>query len=234
MTTYNLNIHHDEDAENPLTSWEGQPLIFVKSDGYIEAYNNGQEEKGTFYLPDLNRQQCLDNWQELTGQKSITNFLRENQHYGGEPLQDVLNYYLDQQLQYNCTLSEKLELIHEVYSAMNLHTLSATTTRYSQGDHAELLVVLTPEWMNGAGEIEDINATMQSYVDLHGAWAWGDCYGYTITKPVTCECCDNTDDEEIASCWGFYGSDHTKSGLLDNAKSNLEEGDVLLLEGEPV
>lgn len=37
----------------------------------------------------------------------------------------------------------------------------------------------------------------------------GDVYGFTVT--------DNETGEEIDSCWGFFGSDHEATGLLEHA-----------------
>lgn len=42
----------------------------------------------------------------------------------------------------------------------------------------------------------------------------GDVYGYLI---------ENTSGEESGGCWGFYGYDHEKSGLIESAKGEIKE-----------
>ena len=98
---------------------------------------------------------------------------------------------------------------------------------------------------------------LTSQKELYGAWAWGDVYGYVIEtcvnadEPAACANCANTlndgsdvcdqcggdfeapepEYEEIpdGSCWGYYGSDHAKSGLEESA---LEAADCYLAKQE--
>lgn len=44
-------------------------------------------------------------------------------------------------------------------------------------------------------------------------WCLGDVYGYVV---------EDADEEDVDSCWGFYGDEHEKSGLLESAKSNID------------
>ena len=49
----------------------------------------------------------------------------------------------------------------------------------------------------------------EANVELYNDYLSGSVYGYSIEKAGD-------------SCWGFYGYDHEKSGLLDNAKSEID------------
>jgi hypothetical protein len=49
----------------------------------------------------------------------------------------------------------------------------------------------------------------------------GEVYGFSLVKVTECNHCGSNTEEEIHSCWGFYGSDHEKSGLLDDARPYL-------------
>jgi hypothetical protein len=50
----------------------------------------------------------------------------------------------------------------------------------------------------------------QGEIDVYLAWANGEVYGYRIT--------DDETDEELDSCWGFYGYEFCK----EEAKSMIE------------
>jgi hypothetical protein len=58
--------------------------------------------------------------------------------------------------------------------------------------------------------IEKIKTYLKGEVETYDDYLTGAVYGYTISK----------DDEEIedGSCWGYFGYDHEKSGLLETAK----------------
>ena len=57
---------------------------------------------------------------------------------------------------------------------------------------------------------------MDATIELYSAWAWGDVYGVS-------EIVDEQGNElEDGSCWGFYGTDHEKTGLLEHAKSVID------------
>lgn len=50
-------------------------------------------------------------------------------------------------------------------------------------------------------------------VETYGAYLNGDVYGYVII---------NASNEETDSCWGYYGCDHEKSGLMEAAKEIID------------
>ena len=55
---------------------------------------------------------------------------------------------------------------------------------------------LVKEWLEG-----DVN--------VYDQYLTGEVYGYNV--PIVEE-----------SCWGYFGYDHDKSGLIDDAKSNID------------
>ena len=58
---------------------------------------------------------------------------------------------------------------------------------------------------------------LKSEVESYDQFLRGEVYGFTRFKKVTCGDCGHTEEEDDDSCWGFYGSDHEASGLLDSA-----------------
>ena len=222
---YTISIELDDNAFNPFTDGDCNPLVFVLNDGRLSYYENGEEYTSTYYAPGLTRGEARQHWQEFTEFKSVKTFMREETPYTNYPLEEVLNHYIDEQFHYNCTESEKLELLNKVFTAKGYPCKLSSSQGYSQGDYAEVLVVLTPEWfeLTGCNPDDDHEPTLQSTIDLYGYWAWGDVYGYVITKPNECEHCHHDEPEEVDPCWGFYGDDHEKSGLLDQARSFIDE-----------
>jgi hypothetical protein len=69
--------------------------------------------------------------------------------------------------------------------------------------------------------IEKILSYLKSEVKIYDNYLTGEIYGYEIE---TLE----------KSCWGFYGSDHEKSGLLEMAKNAIDchINEKLKIEGE--
>lgn len=66
---------------------------------------------------------------------------------------------------------------------------------------------------------------MEHEVEIYDDYLRGDVYGYTLTKKVIeqeiCPHCGEViseyeEEEEVDSCWGFYGDVLEENGLLDN------------------
>lgn len=53
----------------------------------------------------------------------------------------------------------------------------------------------------------------ENNVKLYNDYLSGAVYGF---------CVENTDGKTIDNCWGFYGYDHKKSGLLEYAESTID------------
>lgn len=133
--------------------------------------------------------------------------------------------------------SHFLEHLASLYELLGIPAHVGTSTGYSQGDQVEVLVVATPEAQEEFGNTDPKPDDLESQVELYGAWAWGDVYGYVIEK---WEASDPDDPDldpdfdegewvEQDSCWGYYGSDFDKSGLADAACEALPD-DVFMKE----
>lgn len=59
-----------------------------------------------------------------------------------------------------------------------------------------------------------IEGYLAGEVSTYDEYLIGNVYGFISYK----------DGEEVDSCWGFYGDEHEKSGLLENAGVNSMEG----------
>lgn len=115
---------------------------------------------------------------------------------------------------------DRLSALQSIYQAIGWQALCTSSTGYSQGDYAELLLVATPAFVKSTGAPALKNAAywredMKAAAELYGAWAWGNVYGYVIDQ----------DGETLDSCWGYYGTDFEANGLADSA---MNAADCLL------
>lgn len=65
-------------------------------------------------------------------------------------------------------------------------------------------------------EVDRARAAMQAEVEVYNQFLTGDVYGFVIEKFHKCDECGNEEWESVDSCWGFYGFDVEKSGMLDH------------------
>jgi hypothetical protein len=54
---------------------------------------------------------------------------------------------------------------------------------------------------------------LRAEIETYDNYLTGAVYGYIVT---------DEEGEEVDSCWGYYGYDHEKSGLMDSAKSSID------------
>jgi hypothetical protein len=61
---------------------------------------------------------------------------------------------------------------------------------------------------------------MKTEIETYSHWCNGDCYGFRLLKVSECDKCNQVEDKEIDSCYGFLGYDHDKNGLYDAVIEN--------------
>lgn len=61
---------------------------------------------------------------------------------------------------------------------------------------------------------KDFEKMIKDEIETYNHYVNGEIYGFTLIDEIT--------GEEIGSCWGYYGSDHEKSGLMETAKSEID------------
>ena len=225
---HTISIELDDNATNPLTDWDHCALVVTTNDNtHTTYYNTDQRYNHTPDVPDLTQDQA---------RKLIPDLMREDGYtsckqwltdycfttYNWASITDWLN---DDYIPSYINDGDKLERIAFIFQAVGFQTLNTSSQGYSQGDYVEILVVADEDYykLSGNNPEDDQTETLQGVADTYGAWAWGDVYGYVITKPNECPHCQHDEPEEVDSCWGFYGDDHEKSGLLDQARSFIDE-----------
>jgi hypothetical protein len=227
---YKIKIAQDEGSENPFEAWDCEPPLLTfygGRHGSAKAYNDAPESWGDILrlMPDSIFQR---------GQR--VSFIREHLNVSLREFAEISRDYshfkdaIAQALEEQCGASpsgwgsacEWFEMAESLLKYAGIPCLYEQSNGYSQGDSTLCLVVLTPEWYEKTGAPkENAQKECQGAIELYSAWAWGDVYGVSeITAPRP----DDEDGEEIedGSCWGFYGSNHEKSGLMEHATSTID------------
>ncbi len=69
---------------------------------------------------------------------------------------------------------------------------------------------------------------LESEIKTYDQYLLGDVWGFRKYQLVKCDKCGSCVEEDLDSCWGFYGDDHKASGLLESARiEDLSQWEVL-------
>lgn len=228
---YTATIATDTDAENPWTSWDCEPPIMVFSPdrfhGRLEDYKTGLSLKTVFDLLPL--ELFGDHGKILSALDLTVSDVADVNSWDDEYKPDDDDAKTWREAIRDCLPAspeywgEAVEYFDAAESLCKMAGIACENTQsngYSQGDSALVFSAALPEWTEKVGCGPDhVSAAVKGAAELWGAWAWGDVYGImSIARP---------DGEEAndGSCWGFYGSDHKKSGLLEAAE-NFVSADI--------
>lgn len=211
---YKIKVVRDDIPENPFEAWDGLPPT------YVSYGRNGTRSYGglDLYPPELTRDQLKANRKEILRQTSCRNLLHLIDDYAfhsRNSYQDAVDAVNDAIGQYveSLTVMDKMSLLTLLYAMAGIVSLNSSVSGYSQGDYTDVFVVASPEWIEKTGAVVEKPEDLQPTVDLYGHWAFGDVYGFVVKDP---------DGMEVDSCWGFYGFDHSKSGLESEAKAAID------------
>lgn len=209
---YRIDIYRDDNAENPWENWDGCVPMIV--DGGRSFRSHDYEGAGAAFYPSATMYRRhkkallevfgIDPNEEYCGQKATPD---ETFDAFEEAVADALRE----------NDFDKLEAVADI---IGLPCLNTSSNGYCQGDHVKILAVWPKEWADRnrpKATPDEIQAELKGAVDLFGAWAWNDVFGYVVTDTVT--------DDEVGSCWSFYGTDHKKSGLLEQAMDEAKRAE---------
>ena len=224
---YKIEIATDDSPENPFESWDCEPPLLTYyggRHGYVKTYQNAPSSWWDILrlLPDSvwTRVGRVAFYREFIAPLgvSVRDYVEERQRVGDV---DAVAEYLCENLGAEPTgwgsAVDWFEMAESLLKFAGIACLNTESTGYSQGDSTLVLAIATPAWLRLTGvSAENAPSQLEGAVDLYSAWAWGDVYGIaSITSP---------DGEELdhGSVWGFYGSDHEESGLLESARDSIE------------
>jgi hypothetical protein len=87
-------------------------------------------------------------------------------------------------------------------------------------------------WIFIANDVEEslaelfedrLTEIIKADVEVYDQYLQGDTYGYQLIEKVPCETCSHVEERVVDSCWGFYGHDIRKNGILDNLDKDVRE-----------
>lgn len=224
---YNIQIIQDSYACNPMGDDSNWPMITIYN-RQVTSYGNIPNPIECFTDNQLVRHQkrICDIIGDIgnifgrlgTSYDAMREYIADYKGPGisnGELIRDCLAEWLGA-----CDSSADMQVWSELYDLAGIPNLNTCSTGYSQGDYMDILVIGTWEAAESFGWTRKqwrntSQADMQGQVDAYGAWVWGDCYGYNVTD-------SDGNDIDDGSCWGFIGSDHKASGLLEYAESAID------------
>jgi hypothetical protein len=205
---YTIRAVYDWDARNPFEEFDSEPPILADTDGRLVSYGLDAS------LPDLSREEIKANAHEIAMALGSTTLLRGVRdffpHNDGV---DAVNDALGEKFvgEYKRT---QLEMIEQAWRWKGCETFSGARNGYVQRAWCTVLAVATPEWVEKVGAPkESLEDQLKAAADLYAAWAFGDCYEWIV---------EDEDGEEVASCCGYYGSDHEESGLAEAAREAID------------
>lgn len=222
---YTVTVVQDESPENPFTAWDCEPPLLVYSLGHrgnLTSYNGAPESIADFarLLPDsfFARGSRVALIREYLPDVSLRDFAERKSEWGYTDKETCVEIFSEEYSRPSGWRSacEWFELAKSLLTKAGIPCHHTQSNGYSQGDSVLLLAIALPEWCKTTG-VDPANGkeVCESACELYGAWAWGDVYGIAeITDPEGCELRDGR-------VWGFYGSDHEKSGLLESARESI-------------
>lgn len=227
IDSYTVNIAYDQSAENPFESWDCEPPLLAYYDSGkhgFKAYNDAPStwREILWLLPDSiferkNRVAFLRRFLPPISPREYVQALRDNDGSDFEAFIQLFNEQLGEKPHGWGSASEWLDTAAAILEYGGIPCHCTQSNGYCQGDSTLLLVIGLPAWVAKVGAPADsVPAQLKSACELHGQWQWGDVYG---VESITDE---NGEEIPHGSCWGFYGSDHEKSGLLDHARNAIE------------
>ena len=225
-----VNIFYDEFPTNPFEDWDYEPPLVSKIDrNHITIYS---EYGNPVDALKLTNKQILDNLNDIValfGYDNLDEFFDDNYDYEEQYSGSICD--IDSQTFNEFQFDDECDFIREYIAEQDFSVdeweawetlltvagvpcLNTTVTGYTQSSWADLFIWLPDEWYEKIGaEKKDAETALKATANLYKWWAFGDVYGYTI---------EDEDGEQIDSCWGFYGPDMDKNGLLDAVNNALE------------
>ena len=224
---YRLRVIHDSSPMNPFKEWDCEPPVI---------YSSGRDGGEDFSKGDI---------LSFIQKKATDGVVIRHQNKLAEILDINLQYFKD----YSFSKDDKISDIISAFKDAGIKELSQLcglfkiphlrhdSKGYSQGDWAEVLIVLTDDFFETTGcERKNSKEILKGTAGLFDAWAYGDTFGFVLEKKkeyvqipkdeFEVGNYDNKEEniewEEHDSCWGFFGRDIKTNGIKDHLPEGLK------------
>ena len=191
--TKRIQIYNDSDPQNPFTDYDTGVNAWVYSDRHMTEY-------GDIEIPELNRQQIIDNLSDIKALFETTSlkYIVEDYYCTNTDIEDCINDALHDHIT-NESGSDKLNALAAVLSMAGIKHLNTSGQGYCQGHYHDILLTVSADDVVEEHKEKLLKAVAEEY----RCWAYGDVHGYVIEEK--CQCCGNWNDSDV-SCWGFSGT----------------------------
>lgn len=200
QTRIEYTIEPDQDPLNPRTEWDNVGHMVC----WHSRYNLGDEQ------PSEDPTEYLDNLAGLDDIKAridtvIDHFWNRRDWYG---LETRLTNYLDKKRE--TALQDYIVLPLYLYDHSGITMrCSPFSCPWDSGYVGFIYVSMDrarQEWTGTDDEIrEKATECLTGEVETYAQYLEGDVWGYTIERVTLDEDGDESDREELESCWGFFG-----------------------------
>jgi hypothetical protein len=209
-----LVISQCDAHENPFKEWDGMPEL------WYNAGRNNETDISEGKISEFIRKMATDG-KIIRYQKQICEILDLDHDWYKE-----CQFTKDQkisELSYEIGRADFNQAI-ELCELFKIPYLNYTSRGYSQGDWADVLMVLTDDFFERTGcERKNSEEILNGSKETFNAWAWGDIYSFEVLELKKCECCENIDEEHVDSCGGFYGDNFETNGMKDYIPEELHK-----------
>lgn len=208
---YTINILPDLDALCPWENEDGLPPLLVYSEGHIESYGGELD----LDPPDLTREQIRQNAADIADMFDYKTLLQLVINYANPSILQTGDEAVNDAIREALTWlpkSDQFEALATIYGMAGIPAVCKSIHGSCQGDYAEVLAVATYDFIETSGVNPD-NPNLDADIQLFEHWAFGSVYGFNISKG---------ENNDIDSCWGFYGMDWKKNGLLEMAENAID------------
>lgn len=226
---FKITIEQDMDCDNPYYSDEGMsPAIWFNDHGFIEPRDSELESviynmSPSFVSRHWRKIAAIVDMKESYVQRECKELQTDDPRFMGIIRQDYFAEHLAEMKPQGYRFwGQGIDYLNAIAELFKLQGIPAETFQrngYGQGDSVYGLIVMTPDWANKTGcpyalsrDLAKCSEDMRAQADQFGAWAFGDCYYFTIT---------DSEGEHEDSCGGFIGSDGMKSGIYEAIAESL-------------
>lgn len=192
---HKINIEIDKDSHwrNPRKEWDNLCTFALKDWSHLKGDEDEEIKYKTDYI------------QELLEELEIVKY-DDNGDFTG--YWETFFYNLD--ADHEETINKALELIGHFY-----------LIREYKGRNFNGYILVSKDKVKKEYKVkrispklrETIFSVMDAEEQTFEHWGEGEVYGYS---------CENPDGEDYGGCWGFFGYEWEKNGLLDHAKSEID------------